>query len=127
MKSAKPQPKAKSNSSTKVNSAVSINISKTAASKLQEIARQAKMEGKYVRVFAAHGCCGMQYGMDFDDTPGKNDTVFEQSGVKILVENSMIELLRDAKIEYVKTEHSEGFRIDNPNEQKSECGTGCHC
>ena len=47
--------------------------------------------------------------------------------VKIFVDKSSLDFIRGSKIDFVKSEHGESFKIDNPNVQNScsGCSGGC--
>jgi iron-sulfur cluster assembly accessory protein len=108
---------------------IKLTLSKQAADKLKDILKQEKKEGSMIRLYAQEGCCGAHYGMDFDEKSGKSDHVVEQHGIKLVMQKSLAPLLQGVKIEYVKSEHTEGFRIDNDKEGKDDkdCGGSCHC
>ena len=105
---------------------VKLTLTKKAADKLKEILKQEKKEGSMIRLFAQEGCCGAHYGMDFDDKQDKSDIVIEQQGIKLVMQASLSSLLNGINIDFVKSEHTEGFRIDSDKEEK-ECGESCHC
>ena len=68
----------------------------------------------------AGGCSGHQYRLALDDTQA-GDWVAEMDGVRVLVANIALPLVRGARVEY--DAGSGGFRIDNPNVSYS-CGCG---
>lgn len=65
------------------------------------------------------GCSGHQYRLALDDTrPG--DSVFDASGVRVLVAEDAMRFVLGATVEY---DLGVGFRVDNPNVVYS-CGCG---
>ena len=103
-----------------------LTLTKKASDKLKEIIKQEKKDGSYIRLYAQEGCCGAHYGMDFDDKAGKSDITLEQHGITLVMQKSIVPLLQGISIDFVKSEHTEGFRIDTQKESKT-CGESCHC
>jgi len=102
-----------------------ITITDTAAEKLSGILDQKGMKDTHgLRVFVkGGGCGGMQYGMTFDDTSREGDQVYEQHGMRVLVDATSLFYVEGANIDYVDNLMGGGFHIDNPN-AVSSCGCG---
>lgn len=103
-----------------------ISLTETAAQAINELITERQLEGYGLRIFVSGGgCSGYQYGMSLDNTPIENDTIMEQFGVKLLIDDVSIEYLSGATVDFVTTEHGTGFQIDNPNPlPASSCGCG---
>jgi iron-sulfur cluster insertion protein len=69
------------------------------------------------------GCSGFQYGFSFDDTRGEDDLLFERDGVKMVVDQTSIELLAGAEVDFVEDLVGSAFQVRNPN-ATSSCGCG---
>ena len=69
------------------------------------------------------GCSGMAYIIEFADNIGKDDTVFEEKGVKIIVDPKCLLYLDGTELDFTKEGLNEGFKFINPNE-KARCGCG---
>ncbi len=69
------------------------------------------------------GCSGMAYVMEFVDDMDDTDVVFEDHGVKIIVDPKSLVYLDGTEMDYVKEGLNEGFKFINPNE-KGACGCG---
>ena len=69
------------------------------------------------------GCSGMAYVLEFVDVLNEEDTVFEHSGVKIIIDKKSLVYLEGTELDYVKEGLNEGFEFNNPN-AKGECGCG---
>ena len=69
------------------------------------------------------GCSGWGYLADLarDERPG--DTVFEQGGVRILVDADSLALVDGTEIDFLKQGLNEQFVFRNPN-VTAECGCG---
>lgn len=68
------------------------------------------------------GCSGMTYFMDFDEARA-DDKVFEQGGVRVVVDPKSILYLSGSVLDYTEGLMGSGFTIKNPN-VKSSCGCG---
>ena len=69
------------------------------------------------------GCSGMAYIIEFADNIDKDDTVFEEKGVKIIVDPKCLLYLDGTELDFTKEGLNEGFKFINPNE-KARCGCG---
>jgi len=100
-----------------------VMLSTTAAVKLKDIlvAEGAQDKGLRIRVVPG-GCSGYSYDMVFDDQ-ADGDQVFEQDGVKLIVDGDSLPLLQGAEIDFKEELGHEGFTIKNPN-ASSGCGCG---
>jgi iron-sulfur cluster assembly protein len=76
-----------------------------------------------LRVFVkGGGCGGMQYGMTFDQAR-EGDEVYEQHGLRVLVDATSLFYIDGANIDYIDNLMGGGFHIDNP-QATSSCGCG---
>ncbi len=72
------------------------------------------------------GCCGVSYFLAFDEKPEETDTIIDSEGIKIYVDQQSLSQLKGATLEYVNGPQGCGFRLDNPNDDKScNCDDGC--
>lgn len=69
------------------------------------------------------GCSGMAYVLEFVDESGPDDQIFEQHGVKVVVDSKSLLYLDGTELDFVKEGLNEGFKFHNPN-VKDECGCG---
>ena len=70
------------------------------------------------------GCSGMSYALSIDEaTPKQYDTVFEQEGVKVLVDAKSHLYLDGTTVDYKNGLVGGGFEFHNPLAKKS-CGCG---
>ncbi|MEJ2060518.1 MAG: iron-sulfur cluster assembly protein IscA [Gammaproteobacteria bacterium] len=69
------------------------------------------------------GCSGMAYVMEYADELEEGDTVFEDHGVKIIINPKSLVYLDGTELDYAKEGLNEGFKFNNPNE-KDRCGCG---
>jgi len=69
------------------------------------------------------GCSGFQYGFSFDDARNEDDRVFERDGVKLVVDDTSLDLLVGAEVDFVEDLVGSSFQVRNPN-ASSSCGCG---
>ena len=69
------------------------------------------------------GCSGMAYVMEFVDDLNDDDKVFEEMGVKVIIDPKSLVYLDGTEVDYGKEGLNEGFKFNNPN-AKNECGCG---
>ena len=68
------------------------------------------------------GCSGFQYALAFDNQRD-GDEIFEDHGLKILVDRPSLPYVRGAVVDYVESLQGAGFKVDNPN-VIAACGCG---
>lgn len=84
----------------------------------------ARGKGLGIRVgVTTTGCSGMAYVLEFVDDFNSEDTVFENHGIKVVVDPKSLLYLDGTEMDFVKTGVNEGFEFHNPN-VKGECGCG---
>ena len=69
------------------------------------------------------GCSGMAYVLEFVDELADGDVVFEERGVKIVVDSKSLVYLDGTELDFAKEGLNEGFKFNNPN-VKDACGCG---
>jgi len=69
------------------------------------------------------GCNGFAYVINYADAVGDGDPVFEERGVKVVVDQESLELIDGTEVDFVKEGLNEAFRFRNPN-VTGECGCG---
>jgi len=69
------------------------------------------------------GCSGFAYVIDFADVIDKDDQVFEDHGVKLIVDSLALEYLDGTQVDYKKEGINAAFCFNNPN-VKNSCGCG---
>ena len=70
------------------------------------------------------GCSGFAYQVDYADELGERDQVFLSNGVKVVVDQESLQLIKGTTVDYVKMNAlNEGFDFINPN-VKDSCGCG---
>ena len=105
---------------------MSITLSDSAAARVNAfLANRGKGFGLRLGVRTS-GCSGMAYVLEFVDEPAAEDTVFEDKGVKVVIDGKSLQFLDGTQLDFVKEGLNEGFKFTNPN-VKDECGCGESC
>ncbi|AKJ94746.1 MULTISPECIES: iron-sulfur cluster assembly protein IscA [Thioalkalivibrio] len=102
---------------------MSITVTEPAAERIHNFLDK---RGKGVGVRLAvrtTGCSGMAYVVEFADDIEDTDTVFEDRGVKLVVNPKSLVYLDGTELDFGKEGLNEGFKFNNPNE-KARCGCG---
>ena len=68
-------------------------------------------------------CNGFAYIVNYADAANDNDTIFEDQGVKLAVDDKSLALIDGTQIDFVQEGLNEAFRFRNPN-VTGECGCG---
>jgi iron-sulfur cluster assembly accessory protein len=69
------------------------------------------------------GCSGFQYKFGFADAPDSGDAVTETDGVRLVVDDVSLDLVRGCAVDYVESLGGASFQVSNPN-AASGCGCG---
>jgi iron-sulfur cluster assembly protein len=69
------------------------------------------------------GCSGFAYVVNYADDIAADDIVFEDQGVKVIVDRDSLGYIDGTQVDFVKQGLNEAFRFRNPN-VKGECGCG---
>ena len=69
------------------------------------------------------GCFGLAYKLEYVDELNEEDMVFEDQGVKVLIDPKSLAYLDGTQLDFVKEGLNEGFKFNNPNE-RDRCGCG---
>jgi iron-sulfur cluster assembly accessory protein len=104
--------------------AAPITLTPNAIAKVKEIMAQQNPVPEGLRVgVVGGGCSGFSYSMQFENSPGMMDKVFNMDGLKVYVDATSLMYLNGCRVDYVETLEGAGFKFDNPN-VKSTCGCG---
>ena len=69
------------------------------------------------------GCSGYAYLVNYAEEIGAGDTVFEDHGVKVVVDSGSLALVDGTEVDFVKHGLNEAFKFRNPK-ARAECGGG---
>jgi iron-sulfur cluster assembly protein len=78
----------------------------------------------FVRVgVKSGGCSGLEYQLDFDTAPKEGDQVFEDKGVKVVVDMKSLLYLYGTELDYSGGLNGKGLFFNNPNASRTcSCG-----
>jgi iron-sulfur cluster assembly protein len=102
-----------------------ISITDKGAEKVREFleAQQADVALAGLRVgVRGGGCSGFQYQLAFDEQRD-SDIVFEDHGLKLLVDHESLQFVSGSVIDYQESLQGAGFKVENPN-VVAACGCG---
>jgi len=103
-----------------------IKVSETAKVKVVQLMTEEGYNATtdYVRVgVKSGGCSGLSYDLNFDKEQQDEDKVFEDNGVKIIVDKKSFLYLIGTTLEYSGGLNGTGFVFNNPNANRT-CGCG---
>ncbi len=69
------------------------------------------------------GCSGLSYKLEFDNQLLPTDQVFEDKGIKIVVDRKSFLYLVGTELDYTSGLNGKGFVFNNPNASRT-CGCG---
>ncbi|HPQ23666.1 MAG: iron-sulfur cluster assembly protein IscA [Chromatiaceae bacterium] len=102
---------------------MAITLTQAAASRVQSFL-QNRGCGLGVRLgVRTSGCSGLAYVLEFVDDLDEGDEVFEDRGVKVIIDQKSLAYLDGTELDYGKEGLNEGFKFNNPN-VKDQCGCG---
>jgi iron-sulfur cluster assembly protein len=102
-----------------------ISLTDKGAEKVREFlqAQQADLSLAGLRVgVRGGGCSGFQYQLAFDEQRD-GDEVFEDHGLKLLVDGPSLQFVSGSVIDYEEGLQGAGFKVNNPN-VVAACGCG---
>lgn len=103
-----------------------IKVSDTAQKKVRELMSDDGFDSTtdFVRVgVKSGGCSGLSYDLQFDKEQNEADKVFEDNGIRIIVDKKSFLYLVGTTLEYSGGLNGSGFVFNNPNAART-CGCG---
>ena len=102
---------------------MAITLTEAAAARVQNFL-ESRGQGVGVRLgVRTSGCSGLAYVLEFVDELDDDDEVFENRGIKVVIDRKSLAYLDGTELDYGKEGLNEGFKFNNPN-VKDECGCG---
>lgn len=102
-----------------------ITISEKAKERVLNIWKEDQLsDSHFVRVsVTSGGCSGLTYNMKFDDQQQATDEVFEDKGIKLVVDPKSILYLLGTELDFSEGLDGKGFYFNNPNALRTcSCG-----
>jgi iron-sulfur cluster assembly protein len=101
-----------------------VTVSEGAAKKLNSLIEESGCITPFVRVAVkGGGCSGLSYDLSFDTEKQPADTLAENNGVKILIDNKSLLYLFGTELDFSDGLNGKGFQFINPNASRT-CGCG---
>jgi len=100
-----------------------IKVTEKAASEIKRLMEKETPES-FLRVqVVGGGCSGMSYKLGFDTRRTETDKLFEDQGVRVLVDPKSYLYIAGTTLDFSDGLQGTGFNFVNPNAKKS-CGCG---
>ena len=102
-----------------------ITVSEKARVKLMELrVSEGKNDNHNIRVSVkGGGCSGLMYDLGFDAETKPADQIFEDKGIKILIDKKSLLYLAGTVLDFSDGLNGKGFQFVNPNASRT-CGCG---
>jgi iron-sulfur cluster assembly protein len=101
-----------------------ISLTDKAVEKVREILNKDNKQDHALRIgVKGGGCSGFSYTLDIDKIYAESDQVFEEKGIKIVVDAKSFIYLSGTQVDYVENLSGSGFSFSNPNATRT-CGCG---
>jgi len=102
-----------------------VTVTEKAKDRIKELRQEeGKTNDHNIRVSVqGGGCSGLMYDLKFDSTIEDSDEIFEDNGIKILVDKKSLLYLLGTKLDFSDGLNGKGFQFINPNASRT-CGCG---
>lgn len=102
-----------------------INVTEKAKVRILELRdEEGHSPAHHVRVAVkGGGCSGLMYDLLFDDQLSDSDEIFEDRGVKVIVDKKSMLYLLGTTLDFSDGLNGKGFQFINPNATRT-CGCG---
>ena len=102
-----------------------ISVTDKAVDRIKELREtEGRNQEQNIRVSVkGGGCSGLMYDLSFDASVRESDEIFEDKGVKILVDKKSLLYLLGTTLDFSDGLNGKGFQFVNPNASRT-CGCG---
>jgi iron-sulfur cluster insertion protein len=103
-----------------------VNLTNSAIERIREIQQKDSNHEKFLRIsISGGGCSGFQYIFELDEKRRYDDVKILEENSKIiaLTDQTSLQFLEGAQIDFVKELGASYFKVINPN-AKASCGCG---
>jgi len=98
-------------------------ISASAAKRVAAIAAS-EVPGTFLRIsVSGGGCSGFQYNFQLEQARNEDDRSFTRDGAEVVVDETSLDLLGGAELDFIEDLSGAFFQMRNPN-AASSCGCG---
>ncbi|MBO6739240.1 MAG: iron-sulfur cluster insertion protein ErpA [Phycisphaerales bacterium] len=112
--------------STEATQDQAVILTEAAAREIRTIIEQQDLDAESVRLrvgVKGGGCSGFSYLLDLTETQKDSDELFEQHGIKIIIDPKSLLYLGGVTVDFKDELMGRGFVFNNPN-ATSSCGCG---
>lgn len=100
-----------------------ISLTPAAAQRVAAIAARQNKPAVLRLSVEGGGCSGFQYRFGLVEAAEPGDAVAETDGVRLVVDDVSLDLVRGAAVDFVESLGGAAFKVENPN-AASGCGCG---
>jgi iron-sulfur cluster assembly protein len=102
-----------------------VTVTDEAKSKIETLMNESGLDSSYfLRVSVkGGGCSGLSYNLDFDNEEQKGDQIFEDKGVRMVLDVKSFLYLAGTELDFSDGLNGKGFNFHNPNASRT-CGCG---
>jgi iron-sulfur cluster assembly protein len=102
-----------------------ISVTEKAKDRIVDLrSKEGKGDDHNIRVLVqGGGCSGLMYDLKFDSAIEQSDQIFEDNGIKILVDKKSLLYLLGTTLDFSDGLNGKGFQFINPNATRT-CGCG---
>jgi iron-sulfur cluster assembly protein len=101
---------------------MSIKLTESAAQRVKQFLKKEGHTSLRLGVVKT-GCSGWASTVQLDDKATEDDSVFEDKGIKVLIDAESLPMLMGSEIDFVADGLNRTFQFNNPNATE-ECGCG---
>jgi iron-sulfur cluster insertion protein len=99
-------------------------ISENAARRIRKVTTAEGAAGAFLRIgVSGGGCSGFQYNFELTTERLEDDHAFERDGATVVIDDTSLDLLAGAELDFVEDLSGAQFQMRNPN-ASSSCGCG---
>jgi len=101
-----------------------ITVTENAKNQAIRLMQEDGKDGFFIRVgVEGGGCSGLRYQLTFDNQENENDKIFENNGIKVVVDKKSFLYLVGTTLDFSGGLNGKGFVFVNPNAERT-CGCG---
>ena len=101
---------------------MSIKLTSSAAQRVNNFLEKEGLDALRLGVRKT-GCSGWAYTVQLDNHIDENDAVFEDKGIKVVIDSESLPYLIGSEIDFIADGLNRTFQFNNPNATE-ECGCG---
>ncbi len=100
-----------------------VTLSASAARRIKALNAKDGADKMFRVTVSGGGCSGFQYAFQLDDQLNDDDMTFERDGAVLVTDETSLDLIAGAEVDFVEDLMGAYFQVKNPN-AVSSCGCG---